>query len=250
VEAVLPGAAAGPAVLVTAHLDSTAAFGAVVEDGAERPYEPERDPAPGADDDASGVAAVLAVARCLARLLEGGWTHVAPVRLVLFNAEEQGLVGSKAFARAAAGRGDAISAVLQMDMVGYMPAEHAPRWNFEVHAGTSEGGPTGAASLTLARTLADTATSVTVDLRPAEVYRDPDPAAGRSDHASFHERGWAGVAVSENFFAGQEPDAPVQVVNGTYHAATDTFVNAEYAAEIARAVAATALRIAGIRAVA
>jgi hypothetical protein len=52
VEAELPGDST-ELVLVTAHLDSTAAF--------SEGYDPRRDSAPGADDDASGVAGVLAL---------------------------------------------------------------------------------------------------------------------------------------------------------------------------------------------
>jgi len=52
VEAELPGEL-DELVLVTAHLDSTAAFSAG--------YDPVRDPAPGADDDASGTVGVLAI---------------------------------------------------------------------------------------------------------------------------------------------------------------------------------------------
>ena len=59
VEAELVGASP-ELVLVTAHLDSTA--------GSEPGYDPRNDPAPGADDDASGVAGVLAVAERFATL--------------------------------------------------------------------------------------------------------------------------------------------------------------------------------------
>src|SRR6185312_3705930 len=48
-------------VLVTAHLDSTGAF-------SDAPYDPATDAAPGADDDASGMAAVLATASVAAHL--------------------------------------------------------------------------------------------------------------------------------------------------------------------------------------
>ena len=110
-------------VLVTAHLDSTAAF--------HEPYSPSVDPAPGADDDASGVAAVLAIARRFATLTSSGQL-VRTVRFVLFNAEEQGLIGSQAYARRAKSRGEVIAAVWQMDMIGY---NKQPPRAWEVHAG-------------------------------------------------------------------------------------------------------------------
>ncbi|MCU1518723.1 MAG: hypothetical protein JWQ75_3444, partial [Pseudarthrobacter sp.] len=63
------------AVLVTAHLDSTAVNGDVIGPSGElRPYDPRTDPAPGADDDGSGTAAVLAAAECLSALVAQGST--------------------------------------------------------------------------------------------------------------------------------------------------------------------------------
>jgi hypothetical protein len=73
-------------VLITAHLDSTAAC--------QQPYDPTTDAAPGADDDGSGVAAVLTIAKRLAATAAA----VPPertVRFVLFNAEEQRLIGCR-----------------------------------------------------------------------------------------------------------------------------------------------------------
>jgi photosystem II stability/assembly factor-like uncharacterized protein len=71
--------------------------------------------APGADDNGSGVVAALAVARALADArLE------RTVRIILFAGEEQGLVGSRDYARRAKARGDDVRAVWNMDMIGYV----------------------------------------------------------------------------------------------------------------------------------
>ena len=70
----LPGRVEGPAVLVSAHHDSVAA-------------------GPGAGDDGAGVAAVLELARALAR----GPTPRDPVVFLLVDGEETGLLGSQAF---------------------------------------------------------------------------------------------------------------------------------------------------------
>ena len=72
-------------IIVAAHFDSTAA--------ASPNYHPTTSPAPGADDDASGIACVLAVARELVKYRD---VLRHSVRLCFFNAEEQGLVGSQA----------------------------------------------------------------------------------------------------------------------------------------------------------
>jgi esterase/lipase superfamily enzyme len=101
-----PGADKEKFVLVCAHLDSRAAdLGA-----------PEAR-APGADDDASGVAAVLELARVL-EAVETPWS----VRFVAFSGEEQGLLGSSAYAKLASDQKMKIRLVLNLDMVGH-PAD-------------------------------------------------------------------------------------------------------------------------------
>ena len=89
-------------VIVTAHLDS------VNHDaGADAP-------APGADDNASGSAGVLEMARVLATLPA---TH--DLRLILFGGEEQGLIGSRAYvAQLSQEDRRRVRAVVNMDMIG------------------------------------------------------------------------------------------------------------------------------------
>ena len=89
-------------VLVSAHLDSINLEG----DAASR--------APGADDDASGSAGVIEIARALK-------DHVGrhDLKLVLFGGEEQGLFGSKRYVAALTPKARSkIRAVVHMDMVG------------------------------------------------------------------------------------------------------------------------------------
>jgi bacterial leucyl aminopeptidase len=226
-------------VLVTAHLDSTAAF--------SPHYDPRADEAPGADDDASGVAGVLAIAEAIVSLA----TLQLPertVRFVLFNAEEHGLVGSKAYARDQAAKAAPIVAVLQMDMIGYNV--EAPR-SWELHAGYWPSHEVQSRSLALAERVSRIAREVSPELQAPQVYvskgslqADRDPAEGRSDHAAFHERGYTACAASEDFFAGPDAHAPEPEGNPHYHQKEDTFVDPLYAADIARAIAASAWMIA------
>jgi FMN phosphatase YigB (HAD superfamily) len=237
VEAELPGenGESPELVLVTAHLDSTAAF--------SPPYDPVHDPAPGADDDGSGVAAVLAIAECMKALADARpprWS----IRFVLFNAEEHGLVGSQSYARAQAATGAAIVAVYQLDMIGYNLEQ--PR-SFEVHAGFWPSSDVQQRSAVLARRLSELTPLVSPKLELPQIYRsmgpeptERDPADGRSDHAAFQQHGYAACVVSEDFFAGPAPESPQPESNPNYHKETDTFVDFEYAADIARAVAAAA----------
>ncbi|GGF91673.1 hypothetical protein GCM10007304_02020 [Rhodococcoides trifolii] len=89
-------------VIVTAHLDSVNH-----EDGPDSP-------APGADDNASGAAGLIELARVLAT---GTWEH--DTRVILFGGEEQGLYGSTAYvASLSAAERDRIIGVVNMDMIG------------------------------------------------------------------------------------------------------------------------------------
>jgi acetylornithine deacetylase/succinyl-diaminopimelate desuccinylase-like protein len=90
-----------PHVVVGAHIDSTSEAGAEL--------------APGADDNASGVAALLELARVLGQCqgLEGR------VDLVFFTNEEVGLVGSGYYASDAAAAGEDITAMIAVDMIAY-----------------------------------------------------------------------------------------------------------------------------------
>ena len=90
-------------VLVTAHLDS-------VNHDVAGPLAP----APGADDNASGSAGVLQIARSLR-----DHANADDLRFILFGGEEQGLFGSKQYVAglSTAERGR-VRAVVNMDMIG------------------------------------------------------------------------------------------------------------------------------------
>ncbi|WP_282691990.1 M20/M25/M40 family metallo-hydrolase [Streptomyces sp. CC208A] len=239
-------AGADSAVLITAHLDSTASSGRFVDaNGDPRPYDPGVDPAPGADDDGSGTAAVLAAAECLHALLAQGRTPARNVRFVLFNAEEQGLVGSKFYARAAAAADDRIAGVFQMDMIAGRQRGSTP--TVEIHTGSSVPGPVVGASDALGALVADTLPVIDPAVTSQQLTGPSDPAIGRSDHASFHERGWAAIAVSEDIFSA---DGGPGTGTRQYHTPGDTLLDEDhsprFAATIARSVTTTALTFAGL----
>ncbi len=109
VVAVLPGsdpALAGTYVVISAHFDHV---------GVGSPNEAGDSIYNGADDDASGTAAVLEIAEAFASLPK------APARSVLFLAvsgEEKGLLGSMAFAKNPTVPMDSVVADVNMDMIG------------------------------------------------------------------------------------------------------------------------------------
>jgi hypothetical protein len=98
------GALRDQSVVIGAHYDSAAG-------------------SPGADDNASGVAAVLALARRFK-----GTRPARTLRFALFSLEEpphfqKDTMGSLFFARAAAERGDKITAMLSIESIGYYSDE-------------------------------------------------------------------------------------------------------------------------------
>jgi bacterial leucyl aminopeptidase len=231
VEAEFPGTIDG-LVLVTAHLDST---------GARQPgYRPPLDPAPGADDDASGIAGVLTAADAIGVLDATVGAPRRTVRFVLFNAEEHGLVGSMAYARDEAALGTPIVAVFQMDMIGY---DVLPERTFELHAGFTPLRAVQERSLALAQLIAELTPEVSPALPAPQIYPpddEPDPAERRSDHYSFQLQGYTACLASEDLFAGPGSGAPPAEMNPNYHLPTDTAINAGYAADIVRVVTAAA----------
>lgn len=119
----LPGFGAG-LIIVGAHMDSTAGF--------EPGYSAPASPAPSRDDNGSGLAGVLSLAR-LFRAHAGRLTHT--VRLCFFNAWESGLVGSKAYAASLKAAKAPVRAVLGMEMIGYNSDANRI---FKLHAGYAD----------------------------------------------------------------------------------------------------------------
>jgi hypothetical protein len=219
-------------LMVGCHLDSTAGF--------DTGFDPATDPAPGRDDDGSGLAGVLSIARHMASL-RGKLTHT--VRFCFFNAEEAGLVGSKAYAASLKAQNAPVIGTICMDMIGYN-SDANRLW--EVHAGYTDPAIRDA-SVPLAQSVADAAQDYGA-LPPAQIYQGTsstsgspdrslyDGAINRSDHAAFHQQGWPAVVVSEDFFANLATE-PAADGNVNYHRAGDTFVDIGYARDIVCAVA-------------
>jgi Zn-dependent M28 family amino/carboxypeptidase len=230
VEAILPAAGLRGVILVTAHMDST---------GSRQPgYRASTDDAPGADDDASGIAAVLSTARALMAMPAS--INRREVRFVLFNAEEHGLIGSRAYAREQALISAQIVAVFQMDMIGF---DQNPGRSFELHFGFTPSLTVQQRSGKLAKLIASLIPEVSPALPPPQMYpstTQTDPAESRSDHYSFQREGYAACLASEDFFVGPNGDSPSPDPNPNYHLPADKAVNPLYAADITRAVAAAA----------
>ena len=182
-----PGAAPASrrVVIVTAHLDSINMQGGPSA------------PAPGADDNASGSAGVLEIARAFK-----GHRGVHDLRFILFGGEEQGLFGSKHYvATLPAAERSRIEAVVNMDMIGSL--------NSPSRSVLIEG---AALSQTIIDGLSDAAStytqlSVETSLRPFA-----------SDHVPFIDKGIPAVLTIEG----------ADNTNSTVHSENDTLKKIDY----------------------
>lgn len=230
IEADLAGSTPGSYVLISAHFDSTAKKSGVF------------DPAPGADDDASGVAAVLAAAEVAVKLRASGQLRHT-LRFVLFNAEEEYVYGSQRYAECQKENGVNIIAVFQMDMIGYSGG--SPQREFEVHVGCLQNLQAESASRGLADTIGRAASQVSPGLNSPQIYPyipgGRDDLDGRSDHTPFLLKGYSACLVTEDWTEGPLLTSPPPRVNGDYHKSSDVKIDYSYAAEIARAVAGAAI---------
>ena len=157
-------------VLVTAHWDSTASGTTGWAAGA--------DPAPGAVDNASGTAVALEVATILS--LPGTAAPVRTVRVVLFDAEETGLLGSEDYV---AGLSGAIGCAVNTDMIGWTTEPTAGRFWYVFDGGSRAWAGLGAEAIDL---FVPAARPITTD------YGD----AGYSDSASFWAGGRCAVGIN------------------------------------------------------
>lgn len=183
VVATLPGESED-CIIVGAHMDSLV-IGA----------DPKSGRAPGANDDATGVAVVLEMARMLA-----GKKHRNTVKFVAFTGEEQGLLGSKALAKRARDERWPVIAVINNDTIG-SPSEHADKASKQCVRVFSEEylGPAGEPhqSRELARYIEYCSQSVR-GFRVRLVYRKDRFGRG-GDHSPFVAEGFSGVRITETY---------------------------------------------------
>jgi len=193
-------------VIVCGHLDS------VNHDGGPAA------PAPGADDNGSGSAGVLEIARVLAPL---SFAH--DLAFVLFGGEEQGLFGSRSFVDALPQDERArIRAVINMDMIG---SRNTPQPTVLL-----EGAPLSQSVIDALAAAAGVHTSLAVQT-------SLNPFA--SDHVPFIEAGIPAVLTIEG----------ADSANDAIHSANDTLekVDTGFAAEIVRMNATTVATLAGLQ---
>ncbi|PPQ71101.1 hypothetical protein CVT24_009852 [Panaeolus cyanescens] len=151
-------------VLISGHYDSRGSFGSVR--------------APGGDDDGSGTTGVLSVARTIAR--KGVKFH-SNVELAFFAGEEQGLLGSRAYAKELRSTDANLLLMIQADMTAYRAPGEPLQLGLPDIIGTSE----------VTQLVANISNIYTPELKVGFT-----PACC-SDHQSFHEQGFPASQVFE-----------------------------------------------------
>jgi len=256
VYAILRGSAAaasghpyGRMYLVTGHYDSRNTD--VLDDHGA---------APGANDDASGVAVSLECARVLSAASKGQhWP--ASLVFVAVAGEEQGLNGSAHLAKLAKDEGWQLEGVLNNDIVGGNTTPGDALQRKDVVRVFSEGIPLAATpeqlrriralgsaddapSRQLARAMADAARTYMVGKEAGDTFAPflisrPDRYLRGGDHTSFNHEGFAAVRITEWREDFNHQHQNVRVENGIQYGDLLQFVDFGYVANVARLNAAT-----------
>ena len=194
--------------------------------------------APGADDDGSGTALTIELARVFARHEFDATVIFMPVA-----GEEQGLFGSRLHAKAARERGVEIGGVLSNDTVGDPTSPDGKRYDDVIRI-FSEGIPTGSTaeeaaairrlgaendstSRQLARFIAEVAWKHGLEVQPKLINR-PDRFLRGGDHTGFNEAGYPAVRFCEFREEYNRQHQDVRVENGVRYGDDVEFVDPEY----------------------
>lgn len=231
---ILPGTDPNRLIVLSGHYDSMPSS----------PTDAEKD-APGANDDASGTAAVLEAARLL-----GGLRPRATIVFLCVAGEEQGLLGSRAQAEAWKAEGKDVTAMFTMDIIGGAVGQsglHEP-WRMRVFSegvpSVKEGRPVigsdnDSSSRQLARYFERAGEAAVPGFDITLIFRQDRYLRG-GDHKSFNDLGWPAVRLTEPHenYAHQHQD--LRVENGVQYGDLPEFVDFAFVGRVARAVAGTA----------
>jgi hypothetical protein len=207
------------------------------------------DDAPGADDDGSGVAVIMEIARILATR-----PTAATVVLAAVAAEEQGLFGSNFMATQFKAANTDVQAMFSNDIVGSSTAEDGTRdprtvrlfaegvptaeTPAEANTRRNVGGENDSPSRQLARFVSDVAARSGAGLNVRVIWRRDRYLRG-SDHISFLQQSYPAARFTEpaEDFAHQHQD--VKVVDGKQFGDLPEFCDFDYIAKVARTNLAT-----------
>jgi hypothetical protein len=202
------------------------------------------DDAPGANDDASGVAAVMEAARILSK-------HRFQATLVYaaLSGEEQGLSGGRILAAYARAQGWKVEAVLNNDIVGasegmegmtdantvrvFSEGVRAVETQPMSAARRSNGGELDSPSRNLARYIRGIAEANMPEFRVRMIYR-MDRFGRGGDHAPFQEAGFPAVRVTEGIENYDRQHQNLRTENGRVYGDTIEHVDFAYLSRVTR----------------
>jgi hypothetical protein len=173
----------------------------------QRDIEDSKSRAPGADDNASGVSALLEVSRIISQL-----NFEYSIRFVFFSGEEQGLWGSKHYAQYIKDRNEDLYAVVNMDMCaepGYLGDTNNNTTNVDV-----DDGNTGSVSTNneASQILGQKMEQLAIDYTNLNIVNQWP--IDNSDYMPFEARGYVcigaydGSAVNRNHHYHSDTDIP------------------------------------------
>jgi len=201
-------------VIVCGHYDSLnrimkpKAAGAGSQSPGEEDHEATtKAPAPGVNDDGSGTAAVMELARVMSQY---EWSNT--IVFIAMDGEEYGLLGSRAYAQRAKQEKRQIEAVLNNDIIGGESTSSGRISNRVVNVYSND--PSDSPSRELARYAREIGERYVPGMQVNTIFR-ADRFNRGGDHSSFEMAGFAAVR-----FTTPEEDYAKQ------HKATDTFENA------------------------
>jgi hypothetical protein len=201
--------------------------------------------APGADDDGSGVAVVME----LARILAGARQPEATIVLAAVAGEEQGLYGSDFLAKQMKSAGVDVQGMISNDIVGSSTADDGTKYKrlvrlFSEGVPTTEtpaqaatrravGGENDGPSRQLARFVREVSDNSATNMDVRLIYRR-DRFLRSSDHVSFLNQAYPAVRLTEEAenFAHEHQD--VRVENGVQFGDLIEFCDFDFIAGVAR----------------
>ena len=238
--ATLPGTdpvSAQRLIVVSGHYDSICS----------NPIDAEHD-APGANDDASGSAAVIEMARVMSH-----YKFRATIVFMCVAGEEQGLLGSTYFADQAKLQKLPIEAMLTNDIIGgtlggnglhddrsvrlFSEGISSLETEAEARIRRSVGGEDDSASRQIARFLKETGERYVKQMRVTLVSRRDRYGRG-GDHIPFNEQGYAAVRFTEPNEDYHHQHQNVRIENDIQYGDLPKFVDFPYVANVARINAA------------
>jgi hypothetical protein len=221
----IPNNAELPLVVIGAHYDS-------VQD------------TPGADDNASGVAALLVLAEYLRRMRAQSDSWGARVQLAAYDLEEYGMVGSWEHSREIQAAGSAVRGMIALEMLGY--TDHEPGSQrippHLAHRYPDVGNFISLCGNEASRELVSAVEAGMRSIPDLPVEKLLVPGCGEmivevrlSDHSSFWDRGFPALMITDTSF----------FRNPHYHQPTDTLetLDLPFLQKVTRGVCAAVLRL-------